>query len=253
NGCVEEVIQWGRHSSFLEARIFSIFLFGTFTSSKNLAPLFAWICPRLWSLTTRASPPALVCEGSPDAFFAGGSTLACPAGRPLRRCRCRRGLERARVHRPDEGDDPPEVIAGLDDAAKGRHWRNHDFMLHAGIASFCQSVRAERYQGEKRVVVAAVNPCVIRERRTHAASAASPMAAIAAGGEVSVVTLLGNGSNIGVVGIFQLSLRGAGDKVQGRCGGAKHGAASGCSGRARSPRSRTTTCSGSPNGRRRCC
>src|SRR4029079_15279869 len=64
------------HSSFLEALIFSIFLFGTFTSSKNLAPLFAWICPRLWSLTTRASPPALVCEGSPDAFFAGGSTLA---------------------------------------------------------------------------------------------------------------------------------------------------------------------------------
>ena len=59
-----------------------------------------------------------------------------------------------------------------------------------------------------------------------------PPAAIAAGGEVSVVTLLGNGSNIGVVGIFQLSLRGAGDKVQGRRGGAK---ASGCSGRARSP------------------
>src|SRR6185312_9439136 len=102
-------------------------------------------------------------------------------------------------------------------------WPNHDFMLHAGIASFCQSVRAERYQGEKRVVVAAVNPCVIRERRTHAASAASPMAAIAAGGEVSVVTLLGNGSNIGVVGIFQVSLRGAGDKFQGRRGGPSMG------------------------------
>src|SRR4029078_7199627 len=67
----------GRHPCFFGGhRIFSIFLFGTFTSSKNLAPLFAWICPRLWSLTTRASPPALVCEGSPDAFFAGGSTLA---------------------------------------------------------------------------------------------------------------------------------------------------------------------------------
>jgi hypothetical protein len=81
------------------------------------------------------------------------------------------------------------------------------------------------------------------------------MATIAAGGEVSVVTLLGNGSDIPVVGIFQLSLRCAGDEFQGRCGRAKHGAAGGCSGRARSRslRSRATTCSGNPTGRRRCC
>jgi hypothetical protein len=49
-----------------------------------------------------------------------------------------------------------------------------------------------------------------------------------------VVTLLSDDSDIGVVGIFQLSLRGAGDEYQGRRGRAKHGAASGCSGRARS-------------------
>jgi hypothetical protein len=37
------------------------------------------------------------------------------------------------------------------------------------------------------------------------------VAAIATSGEVSVVTLLGNGNKIGVVGIFQLSLRATGD------------------------------------------
>ena len=60
-----------------------------------------------------------------------------------------------------------------------------------------------------------------------------------------MVTLLGDGSDIGVVRIFQLSLRGAGDEFQGRRGRAKHGAASGCSARARgrSSRSRATTCS----------
>jgi hypothetical protein len=56
------------------------------------------------------------------------------------------------------------------------------------------------------------------------------MAAIAAGGEISVVNLLGDDSDIGVIGIFQLSLRSAGDEFQWRRGRAKHGAASGCSG-----------------------
>src|SRR4029079_5075500 len=81
-----------------------------------------------------------------------------PGGWLLRRsCRFRSRLERARVHRPDEGDDPPEVIAGLDDTAEDRHRSGHDFMLHAAIASFCQPVGTKRYQAEKRVVIGAVD------------------------------------------------------------------------------------------------
>ena len=140
-------------------------------------------------------------------------------------------LQRVGVHRADEGDDPPQVVAGLDDGAEGRHRPNHDLVLDAGVALFLQCVGAKRDEAEQRVVAGAIDPSVVGQRRAHAASAAASMTAIATGREVSVMTLLGDGSNVGVVGILQLSLRGAGDEIERGRSGAKHGTARLCSAR----------------------
>ena len=46
----------------------------------------------------------------------------------------RRLAHRTRIHRADEGDDLPQLVAGLDDAAEGRHRSDHDLLLDAVIA-----------------------------------------------------------------------------------------------------------------------
>src|SRR4051794_38059203 len=43
-------------------------------------------------------------------------------------------LERVRVYRADEGNDPPKIVARLDDATEGRHRPHDDLVLHPGVA-----------------------------------------------------------------------------------------------------------------------
>jgi hypothetical protein len=70
-------------------------------------------------------------------------------------------LQRVGVHRADEGDDPPEVVAGLDDGAEGRHRPNHDLVLDAGVALLLQRVGAKRDEAEQRVIASAIDPDVV--------------------------------------------------------------------------------------------
>ncbi len=73
---------------------------------------------------------------------------------------------------------------------------------------------------EQRVVVGAVDPGVVGQRRAHATATATAMTAIAAGGEVGVMPLLGEGGISDLVGIriVQPALGRAVDQV-GRRGG----------------------------------
>src|SRR5262245_61530814 len=95
----------------------------------------------------------------------------------------RRLLLGARVHRPDPRDDLPQIVGGLDDAAKGRHGSHHDLGLDALITRLAQIHRAERDQPEQGVVVRTIDPRVVSERHAHATAAAAAMTAVAAKGE----------------------------------------------------------------------
>src|SRR4029450_6093128 len=99
----------------------------------------------------------------------------------------RRLLLGAGVHRPHPGDDLPQIVGGLDDAAEGRHRSNHDLGLDPLITRLAQIHRAERDQPEQGVVVGTVDPRVVGERHAHAAAAAATMTAVAAKGEILLV------------------------------------------------------------------
>ena len=47
---------------------------------------------------------------------------------------------RARIHRADESDDSPKVVAGLDDSAEWRHRTDHDLVLDAVVTLFLQLI-----------------------------------------------------------------------------------------------------------------
>jgi hypothetical protein len=76
------------------------------------------------------------------------------------------------------------------------------------VALLLQSVAAERDQPEQRVVVLAVDPHLIGQRRTHASAAATAVAAVAAGRHEFLVAFIGD---LGEVRIraFQFALGGA--------------------------------------------
>src|ERR1700694_3416062 len=146
------------------------------------------------------------------------------AGAQLLRGR-RRRVERARVHRADEGNDSPQIVAGLDDVTEGRHGTHYSLGPDTGITLLLQINGAQGDQAEQRVVVPAVHPGVVGERRTHAAATAAAMATIAARGEVSMVSLFGDGGDVGIVGVLQLAFRRAGDEIARGRGGPEHGTA----------------------------
>src|SRR5262245_2177107 len=91
----------------------------------------------------------------------------------------RRLLLRTWAHRPDERDDLPQIVGGLDDAAEGRHGPDHGLALDPLITRLGQIDRAERDQPEQRVVVRTIDPRVVGERHAHAAAAAAAMTAVA--------------------------------------------------------------------------
>src|SRR5262245_39204493 len=114
----------------------------------------------------------------------------------------RRLLLRAGVHRPDPGDDLPQIVGGLDDAAEGRHGSNYDLLLDPLITRLAQIDRAERDQPEQGVVVRTVDPRVVRERHAHAAAATTAMTAVAAEGAISLVARIGYLGDLFVVGVM---------------------------------------------------
>src|SRR6476646_739025 len=76
------------------------------------------------------------------------------------------------------------------------------------VALLLQPVAAERDQPKQRVVVLAVDPDLIGQRRAHAAAAATAVTAVAAGGHDFLVAFVGDLGEVGI-GAFQLALGGA--------------------------------------------
>lgn len=67
-------------------------------------------------------------------------------------------------------------------------------MLHARIALFLQTVRAQGDEAKQRVVVAAADPRGVGERRADSALSSPAVTAVTARREVFLVTLLGDAS-----------------------------------------------------------
>ena len=116
----------------------------------------------------------------------------CGAGAVGARPKPRDGASGGRVHRPDPGDDLPQIVVGLHDGAHRRHRPDHVLRALAAIALLLQLVGAERDQAEQRVVVLAVDPDLIGEGRAHAAAAGAAVTAIAAGGHEFLVAFFGD-------------------------------------------------------------
>jgi hypothetical protein len=88
-------------------------------------------------------------------------TPAFPLAYPLNFYRRRVGIARmfqgVRVRRAEEGDDPPKIVAGLDDTAERRHRTDHHLVLNAGVTLLLQLIGAQGDQAEQRVVTGAID------------------------------------------------------------------------------------------------
>jgi hypothetical protein len=84
-------------------------------------------------------------------------------------------LGRPMVLRANEGEDPPQIIVRRDGTAHGRH-RSHDiFQTRSDIAPAEQSLTPICDQPEERVIIAAVDPHAIRQRRTDSPATCAAM------------------------------------------------------------------------------
>src|SRR5580698_6147691 len=102
----------------------------------------------------------------------------------------------------NEGQDAPQIIGRADDACHGWH-RGYDVLLSlTGIALALQRLTAVRDQSEEGVIVTAVYPHAVRQRRANSAPAGTPVTTLATR---AVVQLLSRGHDClvaGTVGIL---------------------------------------------------
>ena len=77
------------------------------------------------------------------------------------------------IHRPDPGDDLPEVIISLDGFAEGRHRPDDGLGAFAGVALLLELDRAKRDQSKECIVVIAIDLNLIGEGRCHASTTAN--------------------------------------------------------------------------------
>src|SRR6188474_3255655 len=90
-------------------------------------------------------------------FHSAAPNTTNPTAKSLMRCSVRRRRidfwrdQRIRVHRPDPGDDFPEIIVSLDDFTEGRHRSSYGLVLDALIALLLQVIGAKSDQAEQRV------------------------------------------------------------------------------------------------------
>ena len=124
---------------------------------------------------------------------------------------------------PDPGDDFPEVVLGGDDLAIGGHRPDnvlgsspHEALLLEGIAG-AQTSAAERDQTEQRIVIAAVDPNLIGQRRRHSAATSTAVTSAAIVGLKYFAPLLGDGDDVDVRAL-QLTSRRADRAMHGRRG-----------------------------------
>src|SRR4030081_2083788 len=73
------------------------------------------------------------------------------------------------IFRADEGQHFPKIVGVLDDGAEGRHGTDDVFMTLAHVPLLLKFVAAQGHESKQRVVIAAVDPGVVGERRAHAA------------------------------------------------------------------------------------
>src|SRR5680860_749821 len=107
----------------------------------------------------------------------------------------------------DEGDDLPQIVRGLDDPTEGRHRSDNNFRADPLVTLLLEIVAAKSDQPENCVVVGAIDPGVVGERRTHTAAAAAAVAAVAAKGQVFLAPYLGHRIDIVVIGVVQATDR----------------------------------------------
>ena len=117
------------------------------------------------------------------------------------RGRPRGGTGRGRVHRPDPGDDLPQIVVRFYDTAHLRHRPDHGLRSDAAIALLLQLVTSERDQAEQRVVVLAIDPDLVGQGRSHAAAASTAVAPVAPGGREFLMAFLGDAREVGI-GLF---------------------------------------------------
>src|SRR5579883_428551 len=120
----------------------------------------------------------------------------------------------------DPGDDLPEIVIALDDAAERRHRRDDVLDRLAGKALGLEILRAEGDEAEQSVVGIAVDPDAVRDRRAHAAAAAAAVATGAAVPGENLLTFLGEllvvAGFLGRVRVLERSLGGSLSGSEGR-------------------------------------
>src|SRR5437016_9128821 len=115
----------------------------------------------------------------------------------------------------DEAEYPPQLVVGRYDQAHRRHGRYHVLLGDAAVALALQYVTAERNQPEERVVIPAIHPGVVDQRRANATASIAAVAAVAAVAHVQLVPGLHDRRVVVGVGILQLPLGRRLDAIRG--------------------------------------
>src|SRR5581483_1314910 len=103
---------------------------------------------------------------------------ASPVASFVRRWRQHGGWRRS--DRTNPGNDLPKIVRCLDGGTHGRHWALYGPVLQAFEAFLLQTLSAERYQAEQRVVFAAEEPDPLVQGRAHATAASPTVTAVTA-------------------------------------------------------------------------
>src|ERR1700720_3503509 len=106
----------------------------------------------------------------------------------------------------DEGQYPPQVIVGRDDRAHRRDGGGEVLHADARVALALQHVAPQRNEPEERVVVSAVHPRVVDQRRADAPAAIAAVAAVLAVTHVPLVSGLDDRRIVVGVRILELPL-----------------------------------------------